>query len=306
MKTLVTGGTGFIGQKLIPMLLQRTSVICVTRNQARARQTFGGDAAPDELSFLEWDPQEAEIDLSSCGPLASCYHLAGETVAARWNERHKREIRESRVAGTRNLVASLEKLEQRPATLINASAVGYYGAGNGEKLDEDSPVGDDFLAEVAQAWEAEASRAEEIGIRTVLLRTGLVLGTTGGLLETILPIFRLGFGGRLGSGEQYMPWIHIDDVVGLMRFAEESSDLSGPINLTAPNPVTNREFTQALAQALHRPAAFPVPRFALKLRYGEFADYTLMSQRVVPKRAQAAGYQFRFETIKAAFEDLVG
>jgi uncharacterized protein (TIGR01777 family) len=227
-------------------------------------------------------------------------HLAGEPVAQRWTVEAKRRIRESRVEGTRALVNSIAARSTRPTVLISAAAIGLYGDRGDEWLDEAASPASGFLAEVSRDWEAEASRAELFGVRVVTIRFGLVLGRDGGALAKMLPIFRLGLGGRLGAGTQWMSWIHIDDIAGLIRFAIENDHARGVWNGVAPNPVTNREFTRAFAGALHRPAVFPVPKFALRLAAGEMSQILLDSQRCTPKAAIAAGYPFRYPTLEPA------
>jgi len=251
-----------------------------------------------------WDPARAEPAADNLKDADAVIHLAGEPVAQRWTEESKQRIRESRVAGTRNLVAAIAKLDRRPAVLVCASAVGYYGSRGDEELTESSAPGSGFLADVCRDWEKEAAEAEPLGVRVAAIRTGIVLDPRGGALARILPPFRFGAGGRLGSGRQWMPWIHIDDLVDLFRFAAEKP-VHGPLNGAAPNPVVNADFTRALAQALRRPAIFPVPEFVLHAIYGEMADVLFASQRVVPREAEAAGFRFRFPELGAALKDLL-
>ena len=234
-------------------------------------------------------------------------HLAGEPIAQRWTEAAKKHIYDSRVEGTRDLVNALSQQSQRPRVLVCASAVGIYGSRGDELLTENSSAGSGFLPRLAIAWEESARSAEALGIRVVSLRFGMVLGR-GGALAKLLPPFRLGAGGRLGSGHQWMSWIHIDDAVSLILFAMENAaggPLSGAINATAPHPVTNDEFTRRLATALHRPAIFPVPVFALKLAFGEMSEVLLDSQRVLPAAAQAAGFHFQYPELSAALESIL-
>jgi uncharacterized protein (TIGR01777 family) len=235
------------------------------------------------------------------------FNLAGDPVASgRWTAAKKARIRDSRVLGTRNLVAALAKLEQRPRVLVSASAVGYYGDRGDETLDEQSPPGSDFLAEVCAAWEREAAVARELGIRVVPIRIGVVLGRGGGALAKMLLPFRLGVGSPLGSGNQYMPWIHLDDLVDLMLFAADRETVVGPLNGTAPHPATNRQFTYALGRAVGRPTFLPaVPGVALKLLAGEFAEVLLASQRAMPQAALAAGYAFRYPALEAALQAIL-
>ncbi|HTB20812.1 MAG TPA: TIGR01777 family oxidoreductase [Bryobacteraceae bacterium] len=231
-------------------------------------------------------------------------HLAGEPVSQRWTEAAKKRIHDSRVEGTRNLVTALAAQAQRPRVLVCASAVGYYGSRGDQILTEASSPGTDFLARVVVDWEEAAQLAEPLGIRVVRLRFGMVLGP-GGALAKLLPLFRLGVGGKLSSGHQWMAWIHIDDVVNLILFALNFAAIRGAVNATAPHPVTNEEFTQRLATALHRPAILPVPAFALNLVLGEMSEMVLASQRVLPTVAKSAGFQFQYPELRAALENLV-
>jgi len=272
MKVAVTGASGFIGSRLMANL----------GNEGRAISIRG--------------------DLAGLSRSDAVVHLAGEPVAQRWTNEVRAKIRSSRVEGTRKLVDALRELsmqEPPPAVLVSASAVGYYGSRGDELLTETSPPADSFLAEVCEEWEHEALKAEEFGVRVVCLRNGLILGKGGGLEKMILP-FKLGIGGKIGDGKQWMAWMHVDDAVGLIEFAFESQKLRGPVNATAPNPVTNAEFTQALAKALHRPAIVPVPKFALDVLYGDMAQIVYASQRVIPQAALDAGYRFRFPKLDAA------
>ena len=238
-------------------------------------------------------------------------HLAGENVAQRWTERAKQAIRASRVTGTRNLLAGLAAadrsgLGQRPGTLISASAIGYYGARGEEPLDEDAPPGRDFLAETCVAWETEAQRAGELDMRVVRMRTGVVLDRAGGALKKMLLPFRLGVGGPVAGGQQYISWIHREDLVGLMMAALEDERWSGPVNATAPEPVTNRDFSHALGHALHRPSLLPVPGIALGLLYGEMAEIVTTGARVMPAKALVLGYRFRHARLKEALRSALG
>jgi hypothetical protein len=231
-------------------------------------------------------------------------HLAGEPVAQRWTEAAKKRIYESRVEGTRRLVSALSTQSSRPRVLVCASAVGYYGSRGDQILTEASSGGSDFLARVVVDWEDAAQSAEALGIRVVRLRFGIVLGH-GGTLAKLLPLFRFGIGGRLGSGHQWMAWVHIDDVVDLIVFALNFAAIRGAVNATAPHPVTNEEFTEQLAIALHRPAILPVPAFALKLALGEMSEMVLASQRVLPTVAKSAGFRFQYPELRPALENLL-
>lgn len=234
------------------------------------------------------------------------FNLAGEPVAeGRWTAEKKARIRDSRVLGTRRLVEGLKQLDRRPRVLVSASAVGWYADSGDRELTEAEPPADTFLGEVCAAWEQEARAAEPLGIRVVLVRIGLVLGPGGGAMGQMLPLFRLGLGGRLGSGRQWMPWIHLDDLVGLLLFAARCETLRGPMNAAAPHPVTNAEFTRTLGRVLHRPAFLPAPAFGLRLALGEFASVLLASQRVLPRAALAAGYEFQYSELEPALRSVV-
>jgi hypothetical protein len=274
MNIAITGASGFIGRHLMRSLAQAGHSVCALRRHA--------------------PPAESDVVI----------HLAGEPVAQRWTAEARQRIRESRIAGTRNLVDALGRLPRRPKALICASAIGYYGSRGDEILTESSAPGSGFLPEVCVAWEREAQAAESFGIRVVRMRTGLVLAAGGGALQRMLPPFRMGVGGRLGSGRQWMSWIHLEDLTAMFQFAVESQ-VRGPLNGVAPHPVANSEFTRELARMLRRPAVFPVPEFALRLLFGEMADVLLASQRVVPAAAQAAGFPFRFPQLAPALADLL-
>jgi len=274
MKVAVTGASGLIGTRLTAAL------------RAMDHQVI---------------PLGRRDTIGACDAVV---HLAGEPVAQRWSARAKQEIRDSRVEGTRRLVAGIAALPQKPRVLVSSSAIGYYGSRGDETLTEESGPGSDFLAAVCAAWEKEAQAAEELGIRVVRLRTGIVLDARGGALAKMLTPFRFGLGGRLGSGRQWMSWIHSDDLVGIIVHALENP-LSGAVNGVAPNPVRNSVFTQALARALHRPALFPVPQFGLRLMLGEMSEAVLASQRVLPKVAESEGYCFRYPDLPEALRETI-
>jgi hypothetical protein len=288
MRITVTGATGRIGSRLVRQLLDRGDEVTVlSRNPDRARAALPG------VQAVAWDPAVGPAPAEALAGRDGVVHLAGEDIAQRWSADAKRRIRESRELGTRNLVAGLRAADPRPPVLVSASAVGYYGAHGDEPLDESAPAGSGFLADVCAAWEREAQAAEELGIRVVRLRTGVVLDRDGGALAKMLPFFRLGGGGPVAGGRQYMPWIHRDDLVGLQIAALQGGDgWAGPINGTAPEPVTNREFSKALGRALHRPAVAPVPGLAVRVLYGDMAELVTEGQRVLPRRAQELGYEF--------------
>jgi uncharacterized protein (TIGR01777 family) len=258
--------------------------------------------APNSQAEVEWSPDRYSIALARIEGFDAVVNLAGDSIAeGRWTEEKKRRIRESRVKGTKLLGDALANLTKRPKTFICASAIGYYGNRGDELLTETSAPGDDFLAEVCVEWEKATALATEKGIRVVNARFGVILDSHGGALAKMLPPFRLGLGGRVGSGKQWMSWIALDDVVGALKFALVNDSLSGPVNFVAPNPVTNAEFTKTLGKVLSRPTLFPIPAFGVRLMFGEMADALLLaSQRVEPARLQGAGYQFQFSRLDEA------
>ena len=294
MKVTVTGATGLIGTALVGALKARGDEVTVlSRNPDRAARELGVKAAA-------WDPLAEPAPAAAISGRDAVVHLAGEPVAQRWSDEVKRSIRTSRDVGTANLVAGIAASEPRPAVLVSSSAVGYYGKHGDEIVTEDTPAGADFLAEVCVEWERRARGAEELGLRVVIVRTGVVLDANGGALKTMLPPFKAGVGGPVAGGKQYMPWIALDDIVGIYLAAIDESSWSGPVNGTAPNPVTNAEFSKALGRALNRPAVFPVPAFAIRALYGEMAEIVTEGQRAVPERTLGFGYDFRQPGLDAA------
>lgn len=292
MRTLVTGGTGFVGRPLVARLAEPT---LLSRDVHKAKAEF-----PSARVF-RWNPEAEEPPAEAFDGVEAVIHLAGDPVAeGRWNAEKKRRIRDSRVLGTRRLVAALERLPVRPKVLVSASAIGYYGSRGDEVLDDSAISGRDFLAEVCLAWEQEALAAQNLGLRVACPRIGLVLGPRGGALAKILPLFRFGLGGRLGSGRQWMSWIHLDDLVGLLLAAAGDDRWTGPFNAVSPHPVTNADFTRSLARVVRRPALFPAPEFMLRLGIGQFASILLASQRCVPRVAEERGYRFQFPEIEGA------
>lgn len=296
MKILVSGSYGLIGSALVPALAVRGhDILRLVRMPT--------PSSPDHIT---WDPGTGRIEMSALQGIDAVVHLAGESIAAgRWTEAKKARIRESRVLGTRTIAEALARLRQRPSALVCASATGYYGDRGAEILVEDSAPGAGFLAEVVRAWEAAATPAREAGIRVVHLRSGVVLSRAGGALARLLPVFRLGLGGRLGSGRQFMPWIAIDDEVEAVVHALTRDDLRGPVNLSSPHPVTNQEFATTLGQVLRRPTLFAVPAAMLRLALGEVAGELLASQRVHPARLLGAGYAFRYLELGDALRHLL-
>lgn len=298
MQAVVTGATGLIGQALIRQLGSRVAVL--SRDDGRAQRQLGG------VKAYRWAPEGGPAPVEALRGADVVFNLAGEPAAeGRWTAEKKRRIRDSRVVGTRHLVAGLAALDERPRVLVSASAVGYYGDRGDELLDERSSRGQGFLADVCVEWEREAMAAERLGMRVVCVRIGLVMSTAGGALAKMLPPFRLGAGGRLGSGRQWMPWIHIDDLVGILLHAAWSETLRGPINGVAPAPVTNAAFTAALGHAVHRPAVLPMPAFALNIAFGEMSDMLMASQRVMPALALRSGYTFLHPDLDGALASLL-
>ena len=301
MRVVIPGGSGLIGRAVAPRLVaEGHSVVLLTRRPDRLGDLGEGitGEAWDGRTTLGWGPL---ID-ADCAIL----NLAGENLAAgRWTGARKRRILESRVDATRAVAEAVQKARRKPAMLLQASAVGYYGPRREDAVDEEAAAGDDFLARVCIAWEQASEPVEAAGVRRVLLRTGVVLAGGGGALSKMALPFRWFFGGPLGSGRQAVPWIHIEDVVEAIAFLLASPEAEGPYNLTAPGGVSNRQLSSALGKALRRPALMPAPAFALRLALGEMADMLLTGQKAVPARLEAAGYQFRFPQIQGALEDLL-
>jgi uncharacterized protein len=298
MRVTITGGTGFVGRRLIEQLQLGVADVNLLTRRLRP-------GLPANTTAHLWDAETEEAPLESLEGSEVVIHLMGETVAQRWSPEIKRRIRDSRVLGTRNLVAAMRKLSQPPGLLVSASAIGYYGSRGDEWLPEDASPGDDFLAETSIAWEQEAAAAEEFGCRVLRLRIGIVLGADGGALQRMLPPFRIGLGGPLASGQQWMSWVHRDDLVGMILFAIQYPHIRGVWNAVSPNPVTNQEFTDTLARILKRPAIFRVPEAALKLLFGEGTAALLASQRVKPDAAEAAGFRYRHAGLHAALRQIL-
>ena len=295
MKITITGASGFIGRRLLARL------------SGHSLQVFSRGAnssLPAGVGSAVWDPLQGPPPAAALAGTDVVIHLAGEPVAQRWTAAAKRRIRESRVAGTRHLVDGLRQMERPPAALVCASAVGYYGSRGDEVLTESSTPGEGFLPEVCVAWEKEADGARVLGTRVAKIRIGIVLDPKGGALAKMLPPFRMGVGGPLGNGQQWMSWIHLDDLVRLIVHAVERP-LEGAVNGVAPEPVRNHEFTRALGKALHRPAFLPVPGFALGMIFGEMGEVLLASQRVLPAAAEASGFGFQHRRLEDALQDLL-
>ncbi|HET9103297.1 MAG TPA: TIGR01777 family oxidoreductase [Solirubrobacteraceae bacterium] len=304
MRVLITGGTGTIGLAVADALRARgDQVVALTRDPDRGSRVLGAG-----VEVHAWpDPTQAPPPVQALTGTDAVVHLLGEPVAQRWTQEARQRIRDSRVLGTRMLVQGLQAVDdsQRPNVLVSQSATGYYGPGGDAPVDEQTAAGHDFLAEVTAAWEQEALSAQSL-MRVVLTRTGVVLSPNGGALAKMLPFFRLGIGGPVAGGQQYVPWIHLEDVVGALIRCVDDAAASGPINVTAPNPVTNTELSKALGHALGRPAVLPVPGFAIKLLYGEMAEMVTTGARVIPARLRQLGYEFRHPEIGPALRDVLG
>jgi len=298
MRALITGATGLIGNALLPRL-EGASVV-VGRDVDRLARAFPG------AETHAWPAATAPFPSEALCGTDVIFHLAGEPIAAgRWTEQRRQRIRDSRVLGTRALVNAIAASTPRPGVLIAASAVGFYGDRGDEALDEGSPPGRGFLAELCAEWEAEARSAEALGVRVVNVRFGAVLATHGGALQKMLPAFRLGVGGRLGHGRQWMSCVHVDDAVGLLLHARDDDRCRGPMNAVSPRPLTNLEFTQALGRALGRPTILPIPALALRLMFGEMSHVLIGSQRVYPRVAERSGFRFEYPTVDQALTALL-
>ena len=300
MRVLVTGATGVIGRALCDALAARGDTIV-----ALSRQPGSAATLPPGTERVQWDALAGPAPARGFAGVDAIVHLAGETVAQRWTTERKRRIRDSRVTGTRNLLAPLAGLAARPRVLVSASAIGIYADRGDETLTERSPPGTGFLATVCEEWEAAATAAETLGIRVVRLRIGVVLAAEGGALARLLPPFRLGLGGPVGSGRQWVSWVARDDVVGLALHALDHPELAGALNATAPEPVRNVDLARTLGAVVHRPAILPAPAFALRLAFGEMAEVLLASQRALPAAAVAAGYVFRQPRLEPALRAIV-
>lgn len=301
MKVLVTGGTGFIGKKLVHLLHDRNhSVRILSRSGQGAQKQF-----PFPVEGMAWNANGMELPPAALEGIDAVIHLAGEGIAdKRWSEERKKKILDSRVIGTRKVVEAINRASTKPKVFLGASAIGFYGDRGDETLTESSSPGDGFLSVVCQEWE-KASDALSDSVRKCTVRVGIVLGEGGGALKPLLPLFRLGLGGRVASGNQWMSWIHIDDLVGLFVHLMENDALQGVFNGTTPRPVTNKDFTKALSTAVRRPALFPAPAIALKVAMGELAVLVLASQRVSPEKTLLSHFQYRFDSLLPALEQIV-
>ena len=296
MKILITGATGMIGKSLQKSLRAKGHELLLASRRP-----------PKDDSFVQWDVKSGFAEPEKLEGIDAVIHLAGENLnALRWTDDKKKAIRDSRVLGTRDVVDTIFELKQRPKVLVSASGVGFYGDRGNDELTETSKSGKDFLAEVCREWEGEARRAEDSGVRTVLLRAGLVLSKDGGALATMLTPFKFGLGGVVGDGKQWMSWISLDDHIDVINFVLENDNMRGAINSVSPNPVTNEEFTKILGEVLYRPTFIPVPEFAVHFAFGEMGETLLLgSIKAIPKRLEDAGFKFKFPELKKAIENAV-
>lgn len=300
MKVLITGGTGFVGRHLVSRLIGEGHSVAVVSRSEKA-----SDRLPGGTSIVLGDPTEAGAWQDSVKGQDCIINLAGTSIFSRWTPEAKRLIRETRISITRNIVDAIEPSGGKDMVLFSTSAVGYYGFHGDEELAEDSPPGGDFLARLAVEWEKEALRAEGRGARVVITRFGIVLGEKGGALSQMISIFRKYLGGPLGSGKQWFSWIHMGDLVGAFVFLMAHREISGPVNLTSPNPIRNEELAKAMGKVMHRPSFLPAPGFMLKLLLGEFGSVLLEGQRVIPRKLLDSGYAFIYPEIEGALQSLI-
>jgi uncharacterized protein (TIGR01777 family) len=301
LKVLVTGASGTIGSALCDALFGRGDhVVGLTRNPSRAR------SANPRVTWHKWEPTLERPDPAAFEGVEGVVHLLGERIDQKWTAESKQRIMESRRQGTHNLVGTIESLETPPKVLVSQSAVGYYGDRGSDEVDERDGPGESFDAEVVKAWESAAHELDPTGVRLVIVRTGQVLATEGGMLKEMLPPFKLGVGGPLAGGEQYLSWIHIADEIGILLWALDNEGVSGTINATAPYPATNKDFSKALGRAINRPAVMPVPGLVLDLKFGrEFGQVLRGGQRVIPMRTRELGYEFTYPDLDAALQNLL-
>jgi uncharacterized protein len=300
-RVLVTGATGLIGPRVVAALQKRGSEVTVlSRDPDRARGVLGN------VQAHHWDLLGEPAPAAALQGCEAVIHLAGEPVAQRWSDAAKTAIRDSRVTGTRNLLEGIRALSERPAVLVSSSAIGYYGPHGEEPIDEEAPAGTDFLARVCAEWERQAAPAADLGMRVVCVRTGVVLDSHGGALAKMLPPFRLGIGGPVAGGSQYISWVHTEDLVGLMLAAMDGERWSGPINATAPEPLSNAAFSKTLGKILRRPALLPVPALALRVLYGDMAEIVTTGARVVPAKPLMLGYEFAHPHLEPALRSALG
>jgi uncharacterized protein len=297
MKVLITGATGFVGKVIVRQLLEAgDEVVVLTRNIAKAAITLGS-----QCKYVQWADTNTIPPLEAFDGVHGVINLMGESIAQRWSEEHKKRIYNSRIDGTARLVEAIA--QKKTPALVSASAIGIYGNRGSEEITEESTLGDDFLAHVCKDWEKEALKAEASGCRVGLMRTGIVLGRKGGALAKMLPVFKIGLGGPVGSGEQFMSWIHIEDLAAMYIEVLKNDSLKGPHNGTAPYPATNKEFTKALGKVLKRPTFAPAPSLAMKLAFGEMASIILEGQKVIPTKFKSENFRYRYPTLEMALKE---
>lgn len=299
MKVVVTGATGFVGQVLVRQLLDGGhEVVVLTRNIAKAALSLGS-----KCKYFQWADMDTLPPIEAFEGVDGVINLMGETISKRWDEHQKKKIVSSRINGTRRLIEAIEKTTKKPKVFVSTSAVGIYGSRGSEELNEASNLADDFLAKVCKDWENEANKVRNQGVRVAIIRVGVVLGRGGGALEKMLPIFKLGGGGPVGSGKQYMSWIHIEDLAAMYIEALNNENIKGVLNGTAPYPATNAEFSKMLGKVLRRPAFFPAPAFAMKIAFGEMSQILLEGQRVLPVKFKEHNFRYRYPTLEMALKE---
>lgn len=300
VKILITGGTGFVGTQLTSRLIQDGHEVTIL-----TRSLKGTKGASPGISYLEGDPTKKGPWQEAIKNHDAVINLAGASIFSKWTEEHKKAIRESRVSTTRNIVEGIPSHREKPFTLLSTSAVGYYGFCGDEELTEESPPGNDFLARIAVEWEGEALKARNKGARVVITRFGIVMGEKGGALSQMIPLFKKYIGGPIGNGKQWFSWVHIKDLAEAFAFLLKHPEISGPVNLCAPNPVRNKDLAKALGKALHKPSFIPAPGFIIKLVLGEFGSVILEGQRVIPGRLLKSGFVFQYRSIEKALQGIV-
>ena len=302
MKVLVTGASGFVGRRVVSQLLQRKhQVVVLTRSVAKAAVACGA-----ECKYVQWGDTHSPVPAQAFEGVDAVINLMGENIGEKkWDDTQKKKIYDSRITGTRMLIEGMSALPKKPSVLVNASAIGIYGARGEEALDENASTGEGFLASVCKDWEAEAVKARSLGMRVVLMRTGVVFGKNGGALKKMLPVFKLGLGGKLGSGKQYMSWIHVDDLASMYVQAVEDNTMNGQYNAVSPYPITNAEFTKTLGKTLGRPTLFPAPAFVIQKALGEMSTIVLEGQKVLPSKFKEKKFQFRSASLEKTLKESI-